>query len=116
MDDRSCGRKEVRDLLTKIVRTQIGDTSEFREKVAEAIREKFRSEEDHRAKYESTRQWPHDGTPAVTRPSTSSARMEVPTGHRNPAIARHRAAAGTAESAVEKIVDRRSARTSAATG
>ena len=36
---------EVRDLLTKIVRTQIGDTSEFREKVAEAIREKFRSEE-----------------------------------------------------------------------
>ena len=46
MDDRSCGRKEVRDLLTKIVRTQIGDTSEFREKVAEAIREKFRSEEE----------------------------------------------------------------------
>jgi hypothetical protein len=37
---------EVRDLLTKIVRTQIGDTSEFREKVAEAIREKFRSEEE----------------------------------------------------------------------
>jgi hypothetical protein len=36
---------EVRDLLTKIVRTQIADTSEFREKVAEAIREKFRSEE-----------------------------------------------------------------------
>jgi hypothetical protein len=36
---------EVRDLLTKIVRTQIGDTSEFREKVAEAIREKFQSEE-----------------------------------------------------------------------
>ncbi len=36
---------EVRDLLTKIVTTQIGDTSEFREKVAEAIREKFRSEE-----------------------------------------------------------------------
>jgi hypothetical protein len=36
---------EVRDLLTKIVRTQIGETSEFREKVAEAIREKFRSEE-----------------------------------------------------------------------
>ena len=36
---------EVRELLTKIVRTQIGDTSEFREKVAEAIREKFRSEE-----------------------------------------------------------------------
>ena len=34
-----------RDLLTKIVRTQIGDTSEFREKVAEAIREKFQSEE-----------------------------------------------------------------------
>ena len=36
---------EVRELLTKIVRTQIGDTSEFREKVAEAIRERFRSEE-----------------------------------------------------------------------
>jgi hypothetical protein len=34
---------EVRDLLTKIVRTQIGDTSEFRVKVAEAIRSKFRS-------------------------------------------------------------------------
>jgi hypothetical protein len=39
------GETEVRELLTKIVRTQIGDTSEFREKVAEAIREKFRSEE-----------------------------------------------------------------------
>jgi hypothetical protein len=34
---------EVRELLIKIVRTQIGDTSEFRVKVAEAIREKFRS-------------------------------------------------------------------------
>jgi hypothetical protein len=34
---------EVRDLLTRIVRTQIGDTSEFRTKVAEAIRDKFRS-------------------------------------------------------------------------
>jgi len=33
---------EVRDLLIKIVRTQIGDTSEFRVKVAEAIRDKFR--------------------------------------------------------------------------
>ena len=33
----------VRDLLIKIVRTQISDTSEFRVKVAEAIREKFRS-------------------------------------------------------------------------
>ena len=33
----------VRDLLTKIVRTQISDTSEFRVKVAEAIRDKFRS-------------------------------------------------------------------------
>ncbi len=33
----------VRDLLIKIVRTQITDTSEFRVKVAEAIREKFRS-------------------------------------------------------------------------
>jgi hypothetical protein len=32
---------EVRDLLIKIVRTQIGDTSEFRVKVAEAIRERF---------------------------------------------------------------------------
>jgi uncharacterized membrane-anchored protein len=31
----------VRDLLIKIVRTQIGDTSEFRVKVAEAIRAKF---------------------------------------------------------------------------
>jgi hypothetical protein len=34
---------EVRDLLIKIVRTQIGDTSEFRVKVAEAIRDRFRS-------------------------------------------------------------------------
>ena len=34
---------EVRDLLTKIVRTQIGDTSEFRVKVAEAIRARFQS-------------------------------------------------------------------------
>ena len=33
---------EVHDLLVKIVRTQIGDTSEFRVKVAEAIRDKFR--------------------------------------------------------------------------
>jgi hypothetical protein len=33
----------VRDLLIKIVSTQIGDTSEFRVKVAEAIRDKFRS-------------------------------------------------------------------------
>jgi hypothetical protein len=33
----------VRDLLVKIVSTQIGDTSEFRVKVAEAIRDKFRS-------------------------------------------------------------------------
>ena len=33
---------EVRELLTKIVRTQIIDTSEFRVKVAEAIRDKFR--------------------------------------------------------------------------
>ena len=32
---------EVRDLLIKIVKTQIGDTSEFRVKVAEAIRDKF---------------------------------------------------------------------------
>jgi hypothetical protein len=32
---------EVRDLLITIVRTQIGDTSEFRVKVADAIREKF---------------------------------------------------------------------------
>jgi hypothetical protein len=36
------GDAEVRDLLIKIVRTQIGDTSEFRVKVAEAIRDKFR--------------------------------------------------------------------------
>jgi hypothetical protein len=35
---------EVRELLTKIVRTQISDTSEFRVKVAEAIREKFKSD------------------------------------------------------------------------
>jgi hypothetical protein len=33
----------VRDLLIKIVKTQISDTSEFRVKVAEAIRDKFRS-------------------------------------------------------------------------
>jgi tetrahydromethanopterin S-methyltransferase subunit H len=31
----------VRNLLIKIVSTQIGDTSEFRVKVAEAIRAKF---------------------------------------------------------------------------
>jgi hypothetical protein len=38
---------EVRDLLIRIVRTQIMDTSEFRVKVAEAIREKFqRTDED----------------------------------------------------------------------
>ncbi len=37
------GEVEVRNLLTKIVRTQIRDTSEFRVKVAEAIRYKFRS-------------------------------------------------------------------------
>ena len=37
-------RAEVRDLLIKIVRTQIGDTSEFRVKLAEAIRNKFRSD------------------------------------------------------------------------
>ena len=34
---------EVRELLIKIVRTQIGDTSEFRVKVAEAIRDRFRT-------------------------------------------------------------------------
>jgi hypothetical protein len=34
---------EVRDLLTKMVRTQISDTSEWREGVAEAIRSKFQS-------------------------------------------------------------------------
>jgi len=34
----------VRDLLIKIIKTQITDTSEFRVKVAEAIREKFRSD------------------------------------------------------------------------
>jgi len=33
---------EVRDLLIKIVRTQIGDTSEFRVQVAEAIKDRFR--------------------------------------------------------------------------
>ncbi len=36
----------VRNLLAKIVGTQIGDTSEFRVKVAEAIREKFQSPGD----------------------------------------------------------------------
>jgi hypothetical protein len=34
---------EVRDLLTKMVRTQIIDTSEWRAGVAEAIRSKFQS-------------------------------------------------------------------------
>ncbi len=34
----------IRELLTKIVRTQFADTSEFRVQVAEAIRERFRSE------------------------------------------------------------------------
>ncbi len=33
---------EVRDLLIKTVRAQIGDTSEFRVKLAEAIRDTFR--------------------------------------------------------------------------
>jgi hypothetical protein len=37
---------EVRDLLVKIVRTQIVDTSEFRVKVAAAIREKFQQSAD----------------------------------------------------------------------
>jgi hypothetical protein len=36
---------DVRDLLAKIVRTQIVDTSEFRVKVAEAIRDRLRSED-----------------------------------------------------------------------
>ncbi len=36
---------EVRELLVKVVMTQIIDTSEFREQVAEAIRKKFESEE-----------------------------------------------------------------------
>ena len=35
--------QEVRDLITKMVTTQIADTSEFRAKVAEAIRERFQS-------------------------------------------------------------------------
>ena len=34
---------EVRDLLIRIVRTQIGDTSEIRVKVAASIQERFRS-------------------------------------------------------------------------
>lgn len=45
---------EVRDLLIKIVRTQIGDTSEFRVKVAEAIRNHFRP---------ATTETPTDQTP-----------------------------------------------------
>jgi len=32
----------VRELMIKIVTTQIGDTAEFREQVADAIRDKFR--------------------------------------------------------------------------
>ncbi len=36
---------EVHDLLVKVVSTQIGDTSEFRKKIGEAIREKFRQPE-----------------------------------------------------------------------
>jgi hypothetical protein len=39
------GEPEIRELLIKIVSTQFVDTSEFRVKVAEAIRERFRSEE-----------------------------------------------------------------------
>ncbi len=35
---------EVRTLLIKVVSTQIVDTSEFRRRVAEAIREKFASD------------------------------------------------------------------------
>lgn len=37
---------EIRDLLIKIVRTQISDTSEFRVKVAEAIRDRFQARSD----------------------------------------------------------------------
>ncbi len=37
---------EVRDLLIKIVRTQIMETSEFRVKVAEAIRGRFQQADD----------------------------------------------------------------------
>ncbi len=36
---------ELRDLVTAVVMSQIVDTSEFRVNVAEAIRDKFRSEE-----------------------------------------------------------------------
>lgn len=36
---------EVRDLLIDVIMAQIIDTSRFREKVAEAIREKFKNEE-----------------------------------------------------------------------
>ena len=37
---------EVRELLVKIVGTQIIDTSEWRVTLAEALREKFRQEQD----------------------------------------------------------------------
>jgi hypothetical protein len=37
---------EVREMLIKIVRTQIVETSEFRVKVAEAIRERFHQSAD----------------------------------------------------------------------
>lgn len=35
---------EVRELLIKIVATQVSETAEWREKVAEAIRQRFRPE------------------------------------------------------------------------
>ncbi|MHB8498493.1 MAG: hypothetical protein ACYDES_11000 [Acidimicrobiales bacterium] len=35
-------RSDVRDLVVKVISTEINDTSEFRQKVAEAIQEKFR--------------------------------------------------------------------------
>ena len=41
MDGPHTDEPEVRELLIKIVSTQIVETSEFRVKVADAIREKF---------------------------------------------------------------------------
>ena len=44
---------EVRELLTKIVRTQIADTSEFREKWQKRSGKSSDQRKDHRTKYES---------------------------------------------------------------
>jgi hypothetical protein len=59
---------------------------------------------------------PVDGHARGALPSTTCAHLEVPRRQGNPAIAHIRITRADGESAVEKIVDRRSARTPASTG